>query len=79
MATTTEFKAYYSSDIGLIEITSSPEAIQSLYFIEAGAVPEPISQATEPKILNACLTQLDEYFRGRRDRVVCLLESGWPG
>ncbi|MCB0212904.1 MAG: methylated-DNA--[protein]-cysteine S-methyltransferase [Anaerolineae bacterium] len=79
MATTTEFKAYYSSDIGLIEITSSPEAIQSLYFIEAGAVPEPISQATEPKILNACLTQLDEYFRGRRDSFELPLEpEGTP-
>ncbi|MCB0195933.1 MAG: methylated-DNA--[protein]-cysteine S-methyltransferase [Anaerolineae bacterium] len=70
----TEFKAYYPSDIGLIEITSSSTAIQSLYFIDSDSQPEPINQGTEPKILQECRTQLDEYFKSGRNSFDLLLE-----
>lgn len=63
---TAEFKTYFQSEIGLIEIVSSDEAIKALYFIDDKAQIEPINQTDGPNILQACLTQLDDYFKGRR-------------
>lgn len=63
---TAEFKTYFQSAIGLIEIVSNEEAIKALYFIDDETQVEPINQASEPNILQECLTQLEDYFNGRR-------------
>ena len=61
-----EFKTYFRSEIGLIEIVSDDEAIKALYFIDDEAQIKPINQSNKPNILNECLTQLQDYFEGRR-------------
>lgn len=54
--------AYYSSPIGIIEITGDDEGIATLYFVDeaksAGSNLHPI--------LKECLYQLEEYFNGIR-------------
>lgn len=56
-----EYKAYYKSEIGIVEITSSEDAVLSIYFVdkegETGEMPE---------ILKEAYTQIDEYFKGKR-------------
>ena len=70
----TEFKAYYQSDIGLIEIISSPEAIKSLYFINDDTQTKPNNKDNEPEVLQLCQIQLDEYFKGSRENFALTLE-----
>lgn len=75
----TKFKAYYQSDIGLIEIISSQEAIKAIHFIDADAQARSINQNIGPKILHLCQTQLDDYFKGSRERFDLTLEpDGTP-
>jgi methylated-DNA-[protein]-cysteine S-methyltransferase len=54
--------AYYSSPIGLIEITGNEEGIASILFVEKQK--EKIKKV-DPS-LKECLYQLDEYFKGIR-------------
>ncbi|MBN2572000.1 MAG: methylated-DNA--[protein]-cysteine S-methyltransferase [Ignavibacteriales bacterium] len=54
--------AYYQSEIGLIRITSENEYITSLDFVENKTAYSP----TIPDSLKECITQLDEYFKGKR-------------
>jgi methylated-DNA-[protein]-cysteine S-methyltransferase len=55
-------KAYYSSPIGIIEITGDEEGIATLYFIdEAMEIPEKV-----PELFREAVYQLDEYFSGIR-------------
>ena len=72
------YKAYYQSEIGLIELTATESAIKALKFVE----PEPGSPADEvaiPDILKICLNQLDEYFHAkRRQFVLSLSPDGTP-
>ena len=72
------YKAYYQSEIGLIELTATESAIKALEFVE----PEPGSPADEvaiPDILKICLNQLDEYFHAkRRQFVLSLSPDGTP-
>jgi len=54
--------AYYSSPIGLIEITGNEDGIASVYFVEK-------KEDSNTKIcapLKECIYQLDEYFNGIR-------------
>ncbi len=53
---------YYSSPIGIIEITGNEEGIASLYFIDVKKEDSPVISP----ILKECLYQLDEYFKGIR-------------
>ena len=56
------YTAYYNSEIGLIEVTGTEEGILSLGFIE-----ETARRNTESHpCVQECVTQLDEYFRGKR-------------
>ncbi len=57
------FISYYSSPIGWIEVAATHEGIASVIFAE-----NPVKAASEtpPKHLLDCLTQLDEYFKGKR-------------
>jgi methylated-DNA-[protein]-cysteine S-methyltransferase len=54
---------YYSTPIGLLEITGSEEAVLSALFVETKN--KPVS-ATIPNCLKECQLQLDEYFKGKR-------------
>lgn len=54
--------AYYSSPIGLIEITGNEDGIATLYFVDE-------RKTTSAKVhasLKECIYQLEEYFKGMR-------------
>jgi len=55
-------KAYYGSEIGLIEIIGTEEGILSLDFLEEGSKGH---NEIHP-CLEKCVEQIDEYFRGTR-------------
>jgi methylated-DNA-[protein]-cysteine S-methyltransferase len=57
------YKAYYHSPIGIVEIVSDENSIIALSFVEEAI--ENNAQAV-PKVLQAALQQIDEYFEGRR-------------
>jgi methylated-DNA-[protein]-cysteine S-methyltransferase len=57
-----QFKAFYNSPIGLIEITGTDDSVSALYFVEEGFKPEFQSNS----YLGNCAGQLDEYFNGKR-------------
>jgi len=66
-------RAYYESEIGLIEITGTEDGILSVDFVEDKSVDNPII----PSWLRRCVKQLDEYFKGkRREFSVKLLPEG---
>lgn len=54
--------AYYSSPIGLIEVTGNDEGILSVYFTDKKKNSSPTTSAC----LKECIYQLDEYFKGIR-------------
>ncbi len=59
-----KFKTYYTSKIGVLEITGTSDAITGVNFTAK-------KQATDrkiPEVLKECRTQLDEYFRGKRTK-----------
>jgi methylated-DNA-[protein]-cysteine S-methyltransferase len=67
-----EYSAYYNSQIGVIEITSSEKGILSLDFADKAG-----GNTELPECLNDCLLQLDEYFKGKRKEFsVEILPSG---
>ena len=54
--------AYYSSPIGIIEVTGNEEGIASLYFVDKF-----MDTCTKPHpSLKECIYQLEEYFNGIR-------------
>jgi len=56
-----EYKICYKSELGLIQITSSEDAVTEIDFVEKQ------NDTTEiPPILKEAYTQIDEYFRGIR-------------
>lgn len=61
-----EYKAYYLSEIGLLEIVGTEVTIKAITFIEAEAGEATFDQAGLPALLRACLSQFDEYFKGER-------------
>ena len=56
------FKTYYSSPIGIIEITGNDDGIATVYFVEKNE--EQIIKIHPT--LKECVYQLDEYFLGIR-------------
>lgn len=54
--------AYYSSPIGLIEITGNEDGIASVYFVDNKID----SNSKIHPILKECIYQLEEYFKGIR-------------
>ena len=57
-----KYKAYYKSEIGLIEIKGTEDEILSLNFAE-----ESMNNFEIPPCLKECVKQLDEYFRENRE------------
>ncbi|MEA4825549.1 MAG: MGMT family protein, partial [Clostridium sp.] len=58
-----EYKAYYKSEIGIVEITSSEDAVLSIYFVDKEG-----ETVEMPKILKEAYNQIDEYFKGKRKK-----------
>jgi methylated-DNA-[protein]-cysteine S-methyltransferase len=66
--------ACYASSIGNVEIQSVNDEIVDLHFCEA----QPTTACKSP-VLKKCLSQLDEYFAGKRkDFDLPLKQSGTP-
>ncbi len=61
-----ECKVYYQSPIGLLEIVGTDEGIKSILFIDREAGRAYVNPAEIPPTVVACLSQLDEYFKGER-------------
>jgi methylated-DNA-[protein]-cysteine S-methyltransferase len=59
-----QYKAYYQSEIGLLEIIGSEEAIHAVEFVDAE--PQNHDQGDLPQAVADCIAQLDEYFKGER-------------
>ncbi|HLF63315.1 MAG TPA: methylated-DNA--[protein]-cysteine S-methyltransferase [Saprospiraceae bacterium] len=57
--------AYYSSPLGFLEVVCTEIGISEINFVD-----NPRSETSDdpPPALRDCLTQLDEYFAGRRRR-----------
>lgn len=60
---------YYSSPIGLLEVVCTDLGISGIHFLtKAERARVSASEETLPPMLKNCLTQLDEYFAGKRKR-----------
>ena len=57
-----EYKDYYDSPIGLIEIMGAQESLASLYFVD-----ERSPEYETSEYLQNCIKQIDEYFQGKRE------------
>lgn len=67
------YKTYYQSEIGWIEITGDEDGVMTLEFVEARGE----DSETLPKFLDECVTQIDEYFQGRRKEF--FVKLNWQG
>ena len=57
-----EYKAYYKTEIGVLEIVGTENAIKSIDFIAKKSVLD----NKIPECLKECVKQIDEYFKGKR-------------
>jgi methylated-DNA-[protein]-cysteine S-methyltransferase len=57
-----EYRAYYVSPIGPLEVTGTDKGVKSLRFVEKRLK----SDSSLPRPMKDCLFQLDEYFKGKR-------------
>lgn len=55
-------KGYYLSAIGTIEVVGSDDEITSVQFVEEN----PVNPNSCSDIIQRCILQLDEYFKGKR-------------
>ena len=53
---------YYRSDIGLIQLGVSNEALQMCIFLDDDAHP---SKSSKTPVMTECIKQLDAYFKGK--------------
>lgn len=56
------YKIYYNSPIGVVEIASDEDSIIRLDFVEEIGK----ADAIVPEVLKQALSQVDEYFKGKR-------------
>jgi methylated-DNA-[protein]-cysteine S-methyltransferase len=71
-----EYKAYYPSEIGLLEISGTEEGIKAIKFIEDGERDRSADETGLPPVIAAGLAQLGEYFRGKRQEFKLDLDPG---
>lgn len=61
---------YFSSPVGILEIKSTAEAIHAILFVNAWKGPklsnEEMKSSGGSVIVDTCVTQLEEYFSGKR-------------
>jgi len=53
---------FYQSAIGVLEISGTPEGVLAINFVAAMSPPSAVC----PPVMQMCVTELDEYFRGQR-------------
>lgn len=58
------YKTRYQSPVGSLEIEATDTAVTAIRFAEAPA--EPSGSSTDALVLQTCVRQLDEYFKGQR-------------
>jgi methylated-DNA-[protein]-cysteine S-methyltransferase len=69
-----EYKTYFQSEIGLLEIVGTEESIRKVNFVEGEVEKEEMSQTDLPPVMSACLAQFEAYFRGDRREFSLKLE-----
>ncbi|MHB0754393.1 methylated-DNA--[protein]-cysteine S-methyltransferase [Polaribacter sp. M15] len=57
---------YYKTPIGIAEIIGDKNAIQSITILDDDSISEELLKTTTPEVLQECVTQLEEYFKGER-------------
>jgi methylated-DNA-[protein]-cysteine S-methyltransferase len=68
------YTAYYSSPVGQLKLQCSDKFIKSVLFCDDTEM-----QNDDHKLLDACIKQLDEYFKGkRRNFTLPLNQDGTP-
>ncbi len=74
---TQEYKTYYTSELGQLEIVGTEAGITAVLFVDEE--PESnVSPVVHP-CLQACVQQLDEYFKGERQEFsLTLAPQGTP-
>ncbi len=71
--------AYYESPIGLLEVKGGERGVSAVAFVDTLANRAALARDGKgplPVPLADCLTQLDEYFRGRRRTFSVKLDLG---
>lgn len=63
------FRAYYRSPVGYAEITANERAVLSVSLID-----KPRGASAGNMVINKCITELDEYFKGTRKHFSVRLE-----
>ncbi len=58
------FRTYYRSEIGLLEVVGNAKGILTITFVED----EFEADRNLPACMTECLRQLDEYFKGKRQK-----------
>ena len=61
-----EYTTYYQSEIGWLEIIGTHESIKVINFIEPEERDSNLADVEIPQVLTDGVTQLDEYFKGKR-------------
>lgn len=61
----TEYRAFYRSKIGLLEIRGTKREVLSINFVKR-KTRESAPKKKAPAVIKKCLSQLDEYFKGKR-------------
>lgn len=59
-----QYKVYYQSPIGILQIKSTEKGIESILFTEKETIDA--NNSTSCKNIHKCITQLDEYFSQNR-------------
>ena len=57
---------YYKTPIGIAEITGDKNGIQSVSVLDDDAISDVLLNKKTPESLQNCITQLEEYFNGKR-------------
>lgn len=68
------YKAYYQSEIGWLELVGTEASITAVNFLDTPPPAERLEAGGESPAIAACLTQLDEYFKGERQEFSLALE-----
>ncbi len=57
---------YYKTPIGIAEIIGDKNGIQSITILDDDSISGELLKTTTPDVLQDCVTQLEEYFKGER-------------
>lgn len=57
------YKAYYKSDIGMLEVSGNDEGIMAVSFVDDDSIKETQKDDIHPSLIE-CINQLDMYFKG---------------